>query len=227
MKTAMVDPNNPCDPANTREKILLTALKLFAEQGFERTTVRQIVKEAEVNISAISYYFGDKSGLYKAAYMEPMGCPTEDISLFDNPELSLEDAFFGVFSGFIAPLKQGELAKQCMRLHMREMVEPTGIWTEMIDNEITPHHLALLQVLKRQLSLNEVDDDLHRLATCIVAMGVILFAGRDVLEKTCPQIIDTDQALDTTHERMVTYAVSMVDAERIRRKIEKNAHKTK
>lgn len=227
MNTAKVDPNNPSEAANTREKILLTALKLFAEQGFERTTVRQIVKVAEVNISAISYYFGDKSGLYKAAYMEPMGCPTEDISLFDNPELSLEDALFGVFSGFIAPLKQGELVKQCMRLHMREMVEPTGVWSQMIDNEITPHHQALLQVLKRHLGLDKIDDDLHRLATCVVAMGVILFAGRDVIEKTCPQIIYTDEALDITHARMVTYAVSMVEAERTRRKIEKNAHETK
>jgi AcrR family transcriptional regulator len=38
-----------------REKILLTALELFAEQGFDRATVRQIARKAEVNISAIAY----------------------------------------------------------------------------------------------------------------------------------------------------------------------------
>lgn len=201
-----------------REKILLTALQLFANQGYERTTVRQIAKAAEVNISAISYYFGDKSGLYKAAYTEPMGSPIDDIPLFDKPEFTLNEALWGLFSGFIQPMKQGELVQQCMRLHMREMVEPTGVWSEMIDHEITPHHQALLQVLKRQLGLNEVDDDLHRLATCIVSMGVMLFVGRDVLEKTCPQMINTHEALDVMHARMVTYAVSLVETERTRRK---------
>lgn len=44
-------------------QILEVAEKLFAEQGFDATSVRQIAKEAEVNVAMISYYFGSKEKL--------------------------------------------------------------------------------------------------------------------------------------------------------------------
>jgi AcrR family transcriptional regulator len=210
---------NTAHSLEPRQKILLTALALFAELGFERTTVRQIAKKAEVNISAISYYFGDKVGLYQAAFIEPMGSPKDDIALFDSPDLTLEQALNGLFSGFVEPLKQNELAKLCTRLHMREMVEPTGLWQQEIDNGITPYHQALLVVLQRNLNLTQTDDDLHRLAMCIVAMGVHLFVGRDVIEKLYPQIANSNNALNITQQRLVMFAMSMVEAESARRKL--------
>ena len=210
-----------------RQKILLIALELFAELGFERATVRQIAKKAQVNVSAISYYFGDKVGLYRAAFTEPMGSPKDDINLFNAPNLSLEQALNGLFSGFIEPLKQNKLVQLCTRLHMREMVEPTGLWTEEIDNGITPHHQALLVVLQKQLNIKVIDDDLQRLAMCIVAMGVHLFVGRDVIEKICPQITQDEAALKTTKQRLVLFAMSMVDAEAMRRKQQSKMKLTK
>lgn len=201
-----------------REKILLTALALFAEKGFERATIRQIAKNAQVNVSAISYYFGDKVGLYKAAFTEPMGSPKDDISLFDSPNLTLEQALNGLFSGFVEPLKQNKYVKQCIRLHMREMVEPTGLWQQEIDDGIRPYQDALNLVLQKHLGLISADDDLHRLATSIVAMGVHLYVGREVIEKVCPQIIENDAALTQTQQRLVMFAFSMVEAEKHRRK---------
>ena len=209
---------NTTHSSEPRQKILLTALALFAEQGFERTTVRQIAKKAEVNVSAISYYFGDKVGLYQAAFIEPLGSPRDDIVLFNSPELSLEQALNGLFGGFIESLRQNELAKLCTRLHMREMVEPTGLWQQEIDNGIAPYHQALLVVLQRNLNLTKIDDDLHRLAMCIVAMGVHLFVGRDVIEKIYPQIVNSNNALNITQQRLVMFAMSMVEAESARRK---------
>ncbi|MBX9705519.1 MAG: CerR family C-terminal domain-containing protein [Gammaproteobacteria bacterium] len=201
-----------------RENILFTALKLFAAQGLARTTVRQIAKEAAVNVSAISYYFGDKNGLYRAAFTEAMPCPVEDIKTVNHPSPSLEQTLNILFNGFIEPLKQSELVRLCMRLHMRELIEPTGLWSEMISNDIAPRRQALLLALQKHLNLSEVDDDLHRLAMSIVAMGVHLLVGRDVIESVCPQIIDTEQGLDDTHAALVRFATSMVEAEAARRK---------
>lgn len=50
---------------DTRQKILRTATRLFAQKGFSGTSVRDIVQAARVNVSAIHYYFGDKRKLYK------------------------------------------------------------------------------------------------------------------------------------------------------------------
>ncbi|MDO3693418.1 TetR family transcriptional regulator [Wenyingzhuangia sp. chi5] len=43
--------------------ILSVAEKLFAENGFDGTSVRTIAKEADVNVAMISYYFGSKEKL--------------------------------------------------------------------------------------------------------------------------------------------------------------------
>jgi len=210
--------NNETSSLQPRENILFTALKLFAAQGLARTTVRQIAKEAAVNVSAISYYFGDKNGLYRAAFTEAMPCPVDDIKTFNQSDLNLEQTLNILFNGFVEPLKQSELVKLCIRLHMRELIEPTGLWSEMINNDIAPRRQTLLLALQKHLGLSEMDDDLHRLAMSIVAMGVHLFVGRDVIESVCPQIIDSEQGLDDTHAALVRFATSMVEAEATRRK---------
>jgi AcrR family transcriptional regulator len=48
-----------------RDDILDVAERLFAEQGFEAISVREISKAADINIAMISYYFGSKEKLYE------------------------------------------------------------------------------------------------------------------------------------------------------------------
>lgn len=49
-------------------QILEVAVNLFAEQGFDGTSVRDIAKAADVNIAMISYYFGSKEKLMEAIF---------------------------------------------------------------------------------------------------------------------------------------------------------------
>ena len=48
--------------------ILDAAQKLFAENGFDGTSVRDIAQEAGVNVAMISYYFGSKEKLMEAVF---------------------------------------------------------------------------------------------------------------------------------------------------------------
>ncbi len=49
---------------NTKDKILAIAEKQFAKNGFAGTSIRNVVKEANVNIAAIHYHFGSKEALF-------------------------------------------------------------------------------------------------------------------------------------------------------------------
>ena len=49
----------------TRERILKAAERLFADRGYEETSIRAIVTKARVNQAAINYHFGGKDGLYR------------------------------------------------------------------------------------------------------------------------------------------------------------------
>jgi AcrR family transcriptional regulator len=47
-------------------QILLVAETLFAEKGFDGTSIRNIAKEAKINIAMVSYYFGSKERLLES-----------------------------------------------------------------------------------------------------------------------------------------------------------------
>jgi len=47
-------------------RILQVAEKLFAEKGFDGTSIRNISKEAKTNIAMVSYYFGSKEKMLEA-----------------------------------------------------------------------------------------------------------------------------------------------------------------
>jgi AcrR family transcriptional regulator len=49
-------------------QIMEAAEKLFAEQGFAGTSVRDIAEAAHVNLAMISYYFGSKEKLMEAMF---------------------------------------------------------------------------------------------------------------------------------------------------------------
>ena len=205
------------DGIEARTQLLQTALRLFSDKGFSKTSTREIATAANVNIASISYYFGDKAGLYRAVFTEPMGSASDDIALYDQPGLTLRQSLQGFFASFLDPLKQGELVKLCTRLHFREMLEPTGLWAAEIDNGIKPAHAALVAVLSRHLGVAVPDDRLHRLAFSITGPALQIFVGRDIIELIRPQLISDADAVDRWTSELVEYALAMVGVEANRR----------
>jgi AcrR family transcriptional regulator len=57
---------HPLPDTPSRDLILDAAERLFAAQGFARTTIKDIGREAGVNSALLYYYFADKDRLYRA-----------------------------------------------------------------------------------------------------------------------------------------------------------------
>lgn len=205
------------DGEQSRERLLLAALALFAQHGFAKVSIRDIAESAQANVAAISYYFGDKAGLYRAAFLEPMGAVEQDIALFAGDELTLDQALRGFFAAFVEPLRLGEVSRQCMKLRLREMLEPTGLWEQEINQGIKPMHDALVAVLCRHFGLARADDEVQRLAIAIAGLGVHLHVGRDVTDALVPKLNTATRAWDVWTDRLVLYALAMVAAELQRR----------
>jgi AcrR family transcriptional regulator len=54
-------------------EILHVAEKLFAEEGFDGVSVREIAKLAHINVAMISYYFGSKEKLLESIVLHRIG----------------------------------------------------------------------------------------------------------------------------------------------------------
>ncbi len=206
------------DGAEARSRLLLAALRLFAEKGFAKASTREIAESAGVNLAAIKYYFGDKAGLYRVVFSEPLGTACQGVDLSD-PGLSLRDVLRIFFEDFVAPLKHGDVVQLAVRMHFREMLEPTGLWMEEIDRHIKPSHAGLVAVLLRHLNLSKADDDVHRLAFSLAGLALQLFVCRDVIDAIRPKLINTPAAVDQWAIRLVDYGEAMVAMEIARRQM--------
>ncbi|HAT31091.1 MAG TPA: DUF1956 domain-containing protein [Janthinobacterium sp.] len=201
------------DGEQSRERLLLTAIRLFAERGFANSSTRDIALAAGANVAAISYYFGDKAGLYRACFTDQSAGPEKDIATFVQPHFTLRQSLQGFYAQLMAQMGQGDLAQMCMRLWFREMLEPTGLWAEEIDHGIKPVHLALVDLLARHLGLVAPDDETHRLAFSIAGLGLQVMITRDVIESIRPQLLATPEAIVAWSAQLVDYAEAMVDAQ--------------
>lgn len=76
----------PVGGPDTREEILTSAGELFAELGFERTTMRAVAARADVDAALIHHYFGNKEGLLGAALVLPVDPAALLAGLDEDPE---------------------------------------------------------------------------------------------------------------------------------------------
>ena len=206
------------DGQKARSCLLEAAVELFARLGFAKASTREIARTAGVNIAAISYYFGDKQGLYRAAYLEPMhNTQVVAATLQKVKTLSLRQNLELFYSEFLMPLQQGELVQQCVRLHFREMVEPTGLWEENLEHNIKPAQAAMADALCRHLDLRKPDDEVHRLNLALSGMALQYFVGRDIVQATAPKLINTPAAVAKTIQRLCDLGEALVGAEKARR----------
>jgi len=204
------------DGEQSRERLLLAAMKLFGEQGFARTSTREIALAAGANVSAISYYFGDKAGLYKAALTDFLPPPQKNIDMFDQPGFTLRQSLEGYYAQLVGPLLEGAEAELCMRLWLREVLEPRGVWANELNTGIRAEHMAFAGVLARYLGI-PVDDEIHRLVHACASLGVHLMIGSDVIKALTPQLLPQPEALREWIPKLAGYAEAIVLAEQQKR----------
>ncbi|MCG3823341.1 TetR/AcrR family transcriptional regulator [Photobacterium damselae] len=86
------------DKGNTKSRILDAAEWLFAEHGFNETSLRTITSKANVNLASVNYHFGDKKNLIRAVLGRYLECfmplvKTEFEALLNRDEFSMVEVF--------------------------------------------------------------------------------------------------------------------------------------
>ncbi len=100
-----------------RDDILDVAERLFAEQGFEAVSVREISKAADINIAMVSYYFGSKEKLYEEVINRKL-TPTAMILQQANMQTTNKEKLFAIVDLFITRFFDN---RQFQNLIFREM----------------------------------------------------------------------------------------------------------
>jgi AcrR family transcriptional regulator len=75
----------PYGSPDARQALLGAARELFAERGFDRTTMRAVGTRAGVDPALIYHYFGDKNGLLAAVIEPPIDLAAVLTGISDDP----------------------------------------------------------------------------------------------------------------------------------------------
>lgn len=202
--------------ARARERLLHEAMRIFAEKGFAKASTREICQAAGLNVASIHYYFGDKAGLYRAVLLEPIDSLRVQFARLDDPDMALPDALRLIMSAFLCPSGDEEGA-WCMRLHLREMLEPSLDYTDVIAQHVLPQHQRLVMMLARHVGADEVDDALHQLAFALLAMVHDYGMSRGFMKVLAPALLSGPQAMERVLDRLVGFGLALVDHDRLRR----------
>ncbi len=127
------------DNAETRERILLAAEHLFAEQGYDSTSIRDITAEAECNVAAVNYHFGGKDKLYVETFRRLLvdlrdrriSSMRRDMSDVTDP--TLEYFLESFANSFLEPLVDGSRGRLVLSFFANEMMDahlPKGLFLE-------------------------------------------------------------------------------------------------
>ncbi len=168
------------DDANLRERLLESAERLFAEQGYAATPVRAVAEAADVNPALVSYYFGGKQGLLEAVFervLEPMATAMQ--GLVDAPEASPFDLLDLLH-------RLGSEHPNLLPLLMREALLPGGHLEQAFADRFAPRLGGRVPELVRHAQANgrlAADADPEALTVLILSMGVFPFVAANLARR--------------------------------------------
>jgi AcrR family transcriptional regulator len=196
--------------ASTSDRILDAAERLFAQNGFAGTSLRDITAAAGANVAAVNYHFGSKEEMLRAVLtriVEPAN--RARLELLERAEA---DAAPGppdveaILRAFIGPDLRairdlGERGVVINRLIGRSYTEPTDLVRRMIQEQFGELGFRFHQVLCRALPHVPADEVAWRLSAVVAVITAMLAdAGTD----GTMSMLDRDD-LDKTLRRMIAF----------------------
>ncbi|HET7849898.1 MAG TPA: CerR family C-terminal domain-containing protein [Pseudolabrys sp.] len=156
---------------HTRNLIIKAAVALFAEKGFERTSVRDIVTKARVNQAAINYHFKGKDGLYAEVLKLAFDGLTKNagVDAAELKSLSREQALRHFVRHQLRPLLFKDEMSRYIHMFAWESAHPSKVFRKFVATSTTSYLSAAVDIVRRFLP----PDTEERAALCaaIALMG--------------------------------------------------------
>lgn len=172
-------------PHATHEKLLLAAGEIFAQRGFKHATVREICEQADANVAAVSYHFGDKAGLYAAVleYAYTLASERTPVEAFfanaHTPETRLRALVELMFTRIVddgRPSWHGVLMA-------REMVEPTPALDRIVAQAIAPMWERVRAIVREFLGELATEDDIDMCGNSVIGQILHYKHARPVITR--------------------------------------------
>ena len=137
----------------TRERVMKAAERLFAERGYEGTSVRAIVAKARVNQAAINYHFAGKEGLYREVLRTAFRALTaHHLAHAEEAKAATREAALSAFvRRQLRPLKARDEFSRQLRIFNWEAAPPAAVFRKLMSEEAAPFVDLAVDLVRRFL----------------------------------------------------------------------------
>ena len=203
----------------SRDRLLMAAVEIFAERGFRDATVRDICTKAEVNQASVNYYFGGKEKLYEESLNFAFRQADQRYPLGDalNSNLSHEQRLTAFIQVFLHKLLDDTALGHHGNLIAREIANPTSALDGIINSAIAPQFAMLKEVLPGLVGPGWTEADIYRCILSIVGQCLMYKHSRSIIDRLCPEVIATPEEVNCTAEHIAQFSLAAIRQLRIER----------
>ncbi len=165
------------DGQETREKIIACAGKLYARQGYYKTTSKSICEAAGVNLAAVNYHFGNRDALYIAVLEEAQN-RLEKLRILEKPESSPGSPGENIQSlveYLVSVLPQKGWPGE---LWTREFLTPSPLFRTIAEKKVLPKFMSAIKIFSEYLGYPEDDPRLYAAIISAVSPLAMVDLGR-------------------------------------------------
>lgn len=180
---------------STCEKILRASCEVFAENGYHKTTVRDICSRASVNVAAINYHFGGKEKLYEAVCKHVLGVSDSSrISAFTlGQSADPEERLRRFIESFLYEILDRNALSHKSKIMAWEMIEPSHILDKIVADIIRPRHDQICAIISALLGAHATEDLVKKCCFSIIGQCFHYRHARPVIVRLHPrQTFDSD-----------------------------------
>lgn len=161
--------NGPDSRPDVKRRIINAAENLFANKGFDATTISDITKDADIARALIYYYFKDKQGLYESIIQDGNDC----ISQFAQEAVDTDGSSLDKLRVFMRRLRQMHIDRpNHSRLSIRVYLESSLTFDQQLKagfDRISPllKKIIMEGIHKGEIRDIDVDSIIH------MVMGIV------------------------------------------------------
>jgi len=167
----------PSSDAETRERILAAATRLFAERGFRKVTVREICRAASANVAAVNYHFGDKLGLYRDVLQPAIATmrATTDEARRAGGGRAPAERLRRYLDVYLHRVLTGAAHGITHRLIGQEIADPTALFDELVERGMRPRIEYLSALVAELIGCGAADPRVAKSVASIQSQTIFYF----------------------------------------------------
>lgn len=202
----------------TTQRLLDAASSVFADQGFQKASIREICRRAHANVAAVHYHFGDKERLYQEVILHQFQATKERFPFVAAADANLasEARLRAFLETFLSRLLEVGKNSCLGRIVAREMLDQSPVLDKVVQDLIRPQQQLLKSILQAMLGPDAPDACVAACTRSVLAQCVFYLHSRPVIERLYPELKNTEPPIAALTDHIFAFSMGGIHAAKAR-----------